>query len=471
LSSIQAFLADLRRRARWTQKCCSHQRMPRRTLAASAMEADALQIPKDATCPISQQVMEDPVVCADGHSYERWCIQEWFARGHRTSPKTNEPLSSTVLIPNISLRNTIEELTHKMPVGQKGQVLMGRVKLKQTLSRQLDLMEDLNVNEHKCDDVGEEPPHYMPNRTSSSRGGVLSSKGIPDRLQMIAVNPNDFWHQQRRSGTPSGSQLRAYARYLGIDPVIDNDLLWIASDSLEAPLPAQWSEHYDGLERVFYFNAVTEESRWRHPSEQAYRDAYQLISSFRHGTMSPEDRVKRLDELRRDAQARERCCHEELAQWTEHVDEDGHRFYFNLREQQSTWTDPRPAVREAVNVRLKALYTATLTAGSLQLAVSTPGGASPNKASLSQVSLGSPSPTARPAKLPKGSNAVKKPALQERLPSRPVQASRTPSHFQAPQPSSPRQSYWDELFSMKSQTGSPTKGSLGSLGSPTVVSV
>ena len=36
-------------------------------------------ISEDAICPISQQVMEDPVVCADGHSYERAFIQKWLA--------------------------------------------------------------------------------------------------------------------------------------------------------------------------------------------------------------------------------------------------------------------------------------------------------------------------------------------------------------------------------------------------------
>lgn len=37
------------------------------------------RISEDAICPISQQVMEDPVVCADGHSYERAFIQKWLA--------------------------------------------------------------------------------------------------------------------------------------------------------------------------------------------------------------------------------------------------------------------------------------------------------------------------------------------------------------------------------------------------------
>ena len=32
--------------------------------------------------------MQDPVLAADGFSYEREAIEDWFAKGHRTSPKT-----------------------------------------------------------------------------------------------------------------------------------------------------------------------------------------------------------------------------------------------------------------------------------------------------------------------------------------------------------------------------------------------
>lgn len=52
--------------------------------------------------------MADPVVAADGHSYDRSCIEGWFGRGKDTSPLTNERLPNTVLIPNHALRNAIQ---------------------------------------------------------------------------------------------------------------------------------------------------------------------------------------------------------------------------------------------------------------------------------------------------------------------------------------------------------------------------
>ena len=64
--------------------------------------------PHEFLCPISHEVMKDPVICADGHTYERSSIESWFKHSH-TSPKTNEELISTALIPNHALRNVIQE--------------------------------------------------------------------------------------------------------------------------------------------------------------------------------------------------------------------------------------------------------------------------------------------------------------------------------------------------------------------------
>ncbi len=56
----------------------------------------------------SCEIMEDPVIASDGITYNRSEIEEWFKK-HNTSPKTGEVLKSKNLIPNISIRNAIEE--------------------------------------------------------------------------------------------------------------------------------------------------------------------------------------------------------------------------------------------------------------------------------------------------------------------------------------------------------------------------
>ena len=55
-------------------------------------------IPEDLVCPISHELMVDPVLAADGHAYERSAIEQWLTRSH-TSPLTGEPLPSATLLP------------------------------------------------------------------------------------------------------------------------------------------------------------------------------------------------------------------------------------------------------------------------------------------------------------------------------------------------------------------------------------
>ena len=51
--------------------------------------------------------MTDPVSADDGHTYERACIEAWFAKGKRTSPATNALLESLKLRPNHVVRRMV----------------------------------------------------------------------------------------------------------------------------------------------------------------------------------------------------------------------------------------------------------------------------------------------------------------------------------------------------------------------------
>ena len=82
--------------------------------AAAGMAASSAAVdpgpppePPDAfVCSITQELMEDPVMALDGHTYERCAIERWLERRH-TSPKTGEELTGTMLLPNHSMRSQI----------------------------------------------------------------------------------------------------------------------------------------------------------------------------------------------------------------------------------------------------------------------------------------------------------------------------------------------------------------------------
>ena len=59
-------------------------------------------------CPITGDLMIDPVVDSEGNTYERIAIESWID-GHKTSPITRNVITLEDLRPNRSLKNAIEE--------------------------------------------------------------------------------------------------------------------------------------------------------------------------------------------------------------------------------------------------------------------------------------------------------------------------------------------------------------------------
>lgn len=76
----------------------------------------AAPLPDDFKCPISLEIMSDPVILSSGHTFDRASIQRWLDSGHRTCPITKLPLpENPVLIPNHALRSLISNYTLLSP--------------------------------------------------------------------------------------------------------------------------------------------------------------------------------------------------------------------------------------------------------------------------------------------------------------------------------------------------------------------
>ena len=63
-------------------------------------------IPDDFLCPITQTIMEDPLMTRDGFSFEREAILQWISVDE-SCPFTRRPLSSSQLVTNNALKNRI----------------------------------------------------------------------------------------------------------------------------------------------------------------------------------------------------------------------------------------------------------------------------------------------------------------------------------------------------------------------------
>ena len=65
-------------------------------------------------CPVSLELLKDPVVVRTGQTYERASVEDWIQRGGRTCPATGQPLaeaneSIVRMAPNFALRSAIQE--------------------------------------------------------------------------------------------------------------------------------------------------------------------------------------------------------------------------------------------------------------------------------------------------------------------------------------------------------------------------
>ncbi|KAK7337324.1 hypothetical protein VNO77_17890 [Canavalia gladiata] len=71
---------------------------------------DEIDVPSFFQCPISLEIMKDPVTVSTGITYDRESIETWlFSKKNKTCPVTKQPLSDyTDLTPNHTLRRLIQ---------------------------------------------------------------------------------------------------------------------------------------------------------------------------------------------------------------------------------------------------------------------------------------------------------------------------------------------------------------------------
>ncbi|WVZ24565.1 hypothetical protein V8G54_003109 [Vigna mungo] len=83
------------------------QKRARKRLITQEIAETFFTVPKDFCCPITLDLMCDPVIISTGQTYDRRSIWRWMEEGHCTCPKTGVLLSHNRLVPNRALRNLI----------------------------------------------------------------------------------------------------------------------------------------------------------------------------------------------------------------------------------------------------------------------------------------------------------------------------------------------------------------------------
>jgi hypothetical protein len=142
-------------------------------------------------------------------------------------------------------------------------------------------------------------------------------------------------------------EMLEYIKGLGIDPVKEEALLWIAEEAFHAALPPGWSEHKDDQGHMYFHNVTTNESTWMHPMDEIYREivGYQRQAVADGGFWCIEDQLAEQEESIRA----------ENADWMELFDERGEKFFHNQRTTESRYDDPRLPVYHCLMAKIKMI--------------------------------------------------------------------------------------------------------------------
>jgi len=73
-----------------------------------SIETDESDVPEEFFCPISHMIFLEPVVCSDGHVYEKELITEWL-KNSLVSPITRKNITSKELYPSFFFNKKVKE--------------------------------------------------------------------------------------------------------------------------------------------------------------------------------------------------------------------------------------------------------------------------------------------------------------------------------------------------------------------------
>lgn len=104
----QSLTASLRTAQFQVERAESEERRRAERVAAGA-PAELPPMPNEFLCPITLEVMADPVTAADGYTYERTAIEQWLASGRGKSPITNQDLEHRRVMGSMTIKKMIAE--------------------------------------------------------------------------------------------------------------------------------------------------------------------------------------------------------------------------------------------------------------------------------------------------------------------------------------------------------------------------
>ena len=112
------------------------------------MEESKVNVPTNFYCPITGDLMKEPVTDKEGNSYEKTQIEEWL-KHKQTSPITRNPLYIIDLSPNIALKRSIESIRDQL---KEDQLTIATQQLAPKIKKFDDIQSDIKLNSYYFED-------------------------------------------------------------------------------------------------------------------------------------------------------------------------------------------------------------------------------------------------------------------------------------------------------------------------------
>ncbi|KAI3798992.1 hypothetical protein L1987_34280 [Smallanthus sonchifolius] len=154
-----------------------------------SQSSNTVPIPPDFCCPLSLELMTDPVIVASGQTYERMYIRNWIDLGLTVCPKTMQTLVHTNLIPNYTVKALIaswcESNNINLPDPVKSMIHQEEASLVNHVhSSSEDSMPELENEDGELTESGERivdsggPSTISPPRKESSVGNRVDDRSL-----------------------------------------------------------------------------------------------------------------------------------------------------------------------------------------------------------------------------------------------------------------------------------------------------
>lgn len=167
-----------------------------------------IPIPADFRCPLSLELMSDPVIVASGQTYERAYIQQWLDQGNTACPKTRQVLSHKNLIPNYTVKaliaNWCEENNVPLPEPEK---------LETASIQPLGGKNDGKYQESTQQSEAASRSHS--DRAVAAIGGRPSGRSV----QTVRARAHEDFDMDRREARPPVSSVEETKRTLGFGDI------------------------------------------------------------------------------------------------------------------------------------------------------------------------------------------------------------------------------------------------------------